>query len=329
MRICFIFFIFMFGVILSVPFGGRIPLGTKELKIVMNVVPLRLGHSSSKFRHLSTRFDDRHGVLWCIMDPKGPRCFSMELLEDLRAVEMDLERYADIANSDDLPLRYFVFASGTPGVFNYGGDLEWLIRCVNSKDISGLRRYARLCIDVLHSYFVNFNLPITTISLVQGDALGGGFEAALGGDVVIAEKSALFGFPEVLFNLFPGMGAYNLLSRRIGMVRAERMILGGKTFRSEELLEDGVLDIVAEDGKGENALYDYIEKHSRKKHVYESMFKVRRTVFPVRYEDMMEVSELWVDTALRIGPRDIRLMERLIKAQRRIPAPPRKLEDVL
>ena len=263
------------------------------------------------------------------MEPKGRPCFSLELLEEFRALQMDLERYAGIGNPEDLPLRYFVFASGTPGVFNYGGDLEWFIRCINSRDTSALRHYARLCIDVLHSYFMNFNLPITTISLVQGAALGGGFEAALGGDVVIAEKSAQFGFPEVLFNLFPGMGAYNFLSRQIGMAKTERMILSGKTFRAEELLEDGVLDIVAEDGKGENALYDYIGKHSRKKQVYESLFRVRRSVFPVRHEEMMEISEIWLDTALRIGPRELRLMERLVKAQERSPAPARTLENVI
>jgi len=299
------------------------------LQNVIKVIPSIIPPHTTDYQHIRTRFDDRHGVFWCIMEPKGRPCFSLELLEEFRALEMDLERYAGIANSEDLPLRYFVFASGTPGVFNYGGDLEWFLRCLNARDAAGLRRYSRLCIDVLHSYFMNFNLPITTISLVQGVALGGGFEAALGGDVIIAEKSAQFGFPEVLFNLFPGMGAYNFLSRRIGMAKTERMILGGKTFRAEELLEDGVLDIVAEDGKGENALYDYIGKHSRKKNVYESLYRVRRSVFPVRHEEMMEISELWVDTALRIGPRDIRLMERLIKAQERTPAPALTLESVL
>jgi len=295
----------------------------------MNVMPSCMADLSLKYRHLSTRFDARNGVLWCIMDPKGRPCFSFELLEELRALEMELERYAGNTSREDLPFRYFVFSSRTPGVFNYGGDLELFLRCLNSRDASGLRRYARLCIDVLHSYFMNFHLPITTISLVQGDALGGGFEAALGGDVIIAEKSALFGFPEVLFNLFPGMGAYNFLSRRIGMARTERMILGGKTFRAEELLEDGVLDIVAEDGKGENAIYDYIGKHSRKRHVYESLSRVRRNTFPVRHEEMMETSELWVETALRIGPREIRLMERLIKAQGRTPAPALRLQRAL
>jgi len=52
----------------------------------------------------------------------------------------------------------------------------------------------------------NLFLPLTTISLAQGDALGGGFEAALSCSVIIAERRARFGFPEVMFNLFPGMG---------------------------------------------------------------------------------------------------------------------------
>jgi hypothetical protein len=44
---------------------------------------------------------------------------------------------------------------------------------------------------------------------------------------------------------------------------------------------------------------------------------------------MMEISELWVDTALRIGPREMRLMERLVNAQARTSAPARTLESVL
>ena len=272
------------------------------------------------FRHITTQFDTRYGVLWCIMDPKHRSCFSLELLEELRALEIGLEGLAGVTRPEDLPLRYFVFASRTPGVFNYGGDLELFVRCATTGDAAMLRRYARACIDVLHSYSENFNLPITTISLVQGDALGGGFEAALGGDVIIAEKSARFGFPEVLFNLFPGMGAYNFLSRRIGMARTERMILSGKTYGTDEMHEEGVVDIVADDGKGENALYSYLEKHSRKQNAFDAVYQVRRKIRPVRHEEMLEISELWVETALRIGPREIRLMERILKAQEKPPA---------
>ena len=71
-------------------------------------------------------------------------------------------------------------------------------------------------------------MPLTTITLVQGDALGGGFEAAISSNVVIAEKSAKFGLPEVLFNLIPGMGAYSFLVRRTSPDLAEKIIMSGE-----------------------------------------------------------------------------------------------------
>ncbi len=49
-------------------------------------------------------------------------------------------------------------------------------------------------------------LPFVTVALVEGDALGGGFEAALSCDVIVATPQAKFGFPEVLFHLFPAWG---------------------------------------------------------------------------------------------------------------------------
>ena len=98
---------------------------------------------------------------------------------------------------------------------------------------------------------------------MQGDALGGGFESALASNVVIAEKGVKMGLPEVLFNLFPGMGAYSLLSRRVGTARAEQMILSGRLYTSDELFEMGVVDILAEKGEGEVEVYKYIKSAKR------------------------------------------------------------------
>ena len=58
--------------------------------------------------------------------------------------------------------------------------------------------------------------------------MGGGFEAALAGNVLVAERGTRLGFPEVLFGLFPGMGAYTLLRRRVDAVTAEKIILNAK-----------------------------------------------------------------------------------------------------
>lgn len=283
----------------------------------MNVIPSRLTDHSSTYRHLSTRFEPQYGALWCYLAPHPRPCFSFEVLEELRRFQGKIERSAD-DEGKGWGVRYVILASGTPGVFNFGGDLDLFIRCLKENDPETLRRYAKECIDVLYAHAIGFHLPVTTISLVQGDALGGGFEAALASDILVSEKQAQFGFPEVLFNLFPGMGAYNLLSRRIGMQRTERMLLNGKLYRAEELHGEGVVDILAEDGRGENAVYEYIVRNENRRNARGAIHRARRRLFPLRYEELLDVADIWVDTAMQVGPREIRLMERLVRSQGRL-----------
>jgi DSF synthase len=114
------------------------------------------------------------------------------------------------------------------------------------------------------------------------------------------------------------MGAYNLLSRRIGMQRTERMLLNGKLYRAEELYAEGVVDILAEDGRGENAVYEYIVRNENRGNAREGIQRVRRRLFPLRYEELLDVADIWVDTAMQIGPREIRLMERLARSQEKL-----------
>ena len=285
----------------------------------MNVMPSTISPHPTSYRHLRTRFEPQYGALWCYLAPHPCSCFNFEVLEELHRFQEKIERFAD-NEGRGVGVRYVILASVTPGVFNFGGDLRLFIRCLQENDTETLRRYAKKCIDVLYAHAVGFHLPITTISLVQGDALGGGFEAALASDIIVSEKRAQFGFPEVLFNLFPGMGAYNLLQRRIGLRQTERMLLNGKLHRAEELHAEGVVDILAEDGRGENAVYEHIVRQAGKWNAQQAVLQVRRKLRPLLYEELMEVKEIWVDSAMRLGPREIRLMERLVNAQARISA---------
>ena len=281
----------------------------------MNVMPSDLSSHSSTYRHLSTRFEPQYGALWLILDPKPIPCVSLELIEELRRFHEGMARTFEAHDLGKQPIRFFIAASKSPGVFNLGGDLSLFARCVAEKDVKTLRKYARGCIETLYPYIIGFDRPVTTVSLVQGDALGGGFEIALAGNIIVAERGAKFGFPEVLFNLFPGMGAYNLLSRRIGMQRTERMLQNGKLYRAEELHAEGIVDLLAEDGRGENAVYDYIVRNKNRGIAREGVQRVQRRLFPIRYEDLLDVADIWVDTAMQVGPREIRLMERLARSQ--------------
>jgi len=189
--------------------------------------PSAFDPAAGGWRHIATRYDAAHGALWVFLRPGHRACFSFELLEDLMRFQDGVEALAGNGGGGKDAVRYVILASSTPGVFNFGGDLSLFSRCVKERDAATLKRYAVACIDVIYRHIAGYNLPLTTLSLVQGDALGGGFEAALSSDVLVAERRAQMGFPEVLFNLFPGMGAYNLLQRRIGVLQTEKALLSG------------------------------------------------------------------------------------------------------
>jgi len=133
--------------------------------------------------------------------------------------------------------------------------------------------------------------------------------------VLIAERGTNLGFPEILFNLFPGMGALSLLGRRIGYQKAEQMILSGRLYLAEELHALGVVDVLAEPGEGEVAVHEYIRREARARNGTLALRSVRDEIQPVSYAELMRVTEIWVDAALRIDSKDLRMMERLATRQ--------------
>jgi len=228
----------------------------------------------------------------------------------------ELQHYANhLSVQADRNVRYRIQASKVPGVFNYGGDLNLFRQLIAQRDRTGLLSYARACINSLYGVLTHYNRDITSIALVQGDALGGGMECAMAFDVLVAEKKARMGLPEVLFNLFPGMGAYSFLSRKIGPAKAERFIMSGTIYTGEELFEMGIVDVLAENGQGERAVYDYIRRENKFRNGYQAIREVRKTVHPVSYEELLGVTEIWVDAALKLEDRDLRMIERLVSRQ--------------
>jgi DSF synthase len=269
------------------------------------------------YKHMVTRFDAENGIMWYYMNARPRPCFTPELLADIRRCQRIMEQVNRTAldKGQEIPIRYGVLASRWPGVYNYGGDLDLFVRLIREGDRKGLSAYAKACIDVVYPNATNLGLPMTTLALVQGDALGGGFESALSSTVLIAERSAQLGLPEVLFNLFPGMGAYSLLARKVGTVNAEKLIFSGRSYSAAELHEMGVVDVLAEDGKGENALHEFVKTHDRRRNAFQALYDVRQRYRPISYEELSDIAEIWVDAALRLGTKDIRIMERILKAQ--------------
>lgn len=272
--------------------------------------------ASERFEEIEVRLEPEIETYWCGMRPTGRPSYTPALLRGLQDMQRSLVRlFEETPTEAGPPFRYFVVRSLQEGVFNLGGDLSLFSRHIREGDRDSLARYATACIDVVYANYVDYGLPIVTIGLVQGDALGGGFEAALSCDVLVAERGAKFGFPEVLFNLFPGMGAYSFLTRRLTGLAAQEMIASGRIYDAEELAGMGLVDILAEPGEGEEAVRAYIARNRRRHNAHAAMFAARRRAQPTPYEELAAIVDLWVDAAMQLEPGDLRKMERLVSAQ--------------
>ncbi len=268
---------------------------------------------SDKSQQLKIHFDHKYKTSWCLMNAAPRPCFTNNLLSDfheyIRVVKEEMRA------SQGQKYDYIVIGSDIKGIFNLGGDLNLFRNCIEGKNRDGLFNYAIRCIDILHENINHLGCDLTTIALVQGDALGGGFESALASNVVIAEKGVKMGLPEVLFNLFPGMGAYSLLSRRIGTAKAERIILSGKLYTSDELYDMGVIDILAEKGEGEIEVYKYIKAANRYSNSYNAIRKVRDICNKISYDELIDIAKIWTDAAFKLTDKDLKMMSRLTKMQ--------------
>jgi DSF synthase len=286
----------------------------------MSIDPSAMSQANA-FEHLDIEWNPDEATLWCFMAPHPRPCFNRQMLSELIALKDRLPDHG-MTRSQLIDRPHFViFASRTPGIFNLGGDLGLFRQMIDAKDRRGLEAYARACIDASYNVSIGYDLPLTTISLVQGTALGGGMEGALAANLVVAEQGVQMGLPEVLFNLFPGMGAYSFLSRRLGAAEAERVILSGKTWRSEELHDLGVIDILAEPGRGVSAVREYVsDRQRRSPNTTMAMQRVRKAVNPVSYAELEEIAMIWVDAALRLRPRDLRVIDRLVRSQDKVTA---------
>jgi DSF synthase len=272
------------------------------------------------YDQLVVDYKEDTGVMWCYANPSPRPCFTPQLLNDLLKFlhVVRNKNSADLRSGLSPAVKYLILGSYRPGVFSLGGDLELFVDAIKGRDVEKLRTYMKLSIDVLFGTYTNMDVPLTTIALIRGNALGAGFEGALACDYLVAEKSVQLGFPEVLFNMFPGMGAYSFLSRRISPILVEKMILSGRIYTAEELHEIGVVDILADDGDGISEVEKFIKKHEKNSNTRKSLLKIRNRVNPVTLDELLDIGEIWVEAAMSLTTRELKVMERLIRSQDRM-----------
>ena len=264
---------------------------------------------------LDCLYEAQSATLWTYMRPQGRPSFTPAMLRDFESWQRLI---AGDFGPAKVPLRYLVLGSRSPGVFCFGGDLALFQKLIRSGDRQGLANYGFRCVEILHRNMHSLDLPILTIGLVEGAALGGGFEALLSFDYIVAERDATFGLPEILFGLFPGMGAHAILSRRIGSAMADRLILSNETYTAEQMYELGLVHQLAEPGEGLKACREFIKRTERRHPGVVNARKAMKRTRPVDLRELKDIVELWADAAIQLTEQDLKVMSRLTRAQERV-----------
>lgn len=270
----------------------------------------RVFTEAENLTQITPYYEEGRSVLWMMLHAQPRPCFNSELLRDI-------SRLGQAARTSGLPIDFWVTGSTVPQVFNVGGDLHLFTSHIRAGERDLLRAYARACIDAVYEAMTGFGTGAISIAMVEGTALGGGLEAALAHHYVLAQKDARMGFPEIAFNLFPGMGAYSLVARKSHMRIAEELISTGESHTAEWYLDKGLIDQVFEKNDGYMSVRTLIDVIRPKLNGIRAMLRARRRVLAIDKAELMEITEDWAQTAFSLEEKDLLYMERLIMLQNR------------
>lgn len=174
---------------------------------------------------------EKEGALATITfnNPRALNALTVETLERLEQLLGDLE--------EDNEVRVIILTGAGERAFVAGGDIGHLA----TLDAEGAREFALLAqrvIDRIES------LAKPVIAAINGYALGGGCEVAMGCDVRIAADSAKFGQPEVKLGIIPGFAGTQRLARLVGKGKAKELVFTGEMIDADEACRIGLVNRV-------------------------------------------------------------------------------------
>jgi enoyl-CoA hydratase/carnithine racemase len=156
-----------------------------------------------------------------------------------------------LAEIDPAQGRALLIYSSMKGGFCAGADL----RALYSELLTTLdpeQRATRIgeFIDRIHAVMDKLDmLPITTVGAVHGVCFGGGFELALACDVLVADKTARFAFPELRLGIVPGFGGIPRLKRDVGNAIVRDLLQTGRSMNAKRAQSIGLISQVVAQGK--------------------------------------------------------------------------------
>ncbi|XP_047077671.1 probable enoyl-CoA hydratase 2, mitochondrial [Lolium rigidum] len=215
-------------------------LRVRELQILAQPEPVRLKKLSAP---------DSGIVELTLERPEVKNAINWELMRRLRAAIGKIEA--------DATAKVVLVASSVPGIFCAGADLKER-RLMSSSQVQEYTNSLRSTFSYVEA------LPIPTIAVIEGAALGGGLELALSCDMCICGENATLGLPETGLAIIPGAGGTQRLPRIIGRSRAKELIFTGRRCDAAEAVMMGLANYCVPAGEAYNKALEVAREITKK-----------------------------------------------------------------
>jgi len=209
----------------------------------------------------------RIGILTLAHPPAN--ALSTRVIEDLSA------RFNEIETDPSIKV---VVIHGEGRFFSAGADIKEFTEVKDGAAFASLSEKGQR----LFSRIEEFHKPV--IAAIHGAALGGGLELAMGCHIRIAETGTKLGLPELQLGLIPGFAGTQRLPKLVGFPKATEMMLTSEPISAEDAVRYGLVNCVAESGKGLDEALALAEKIAEKsavsvRHLMSCLNEARRGDF--------------------------------------------------
>lgn len=188
---------------------------------------------SSQFSYKAIHLEMKDNGVWIltIQRPEALNALNAQVLNDMA------DALRQIGEIDFENARALIITGHGEKAFVAGADIKEISELNEEQAFAFAQRGQSIFHELNH-------LKIPVIAAVNGFALGGGLELALGCDFIYASENAKFGLPEVSLGLIPGFGGTVRLARAVGIRKARELTYTGDMINAQEALSLGLVNKV-------------------------------------------------------------------------------------
>ncbi len=218
---------------------------------------------------------------------------------ELGSLSLDeLEEFASVLDGKRSSTHALIVYSELKSGFCAGADLRELYDRSKTMEkvhaVGEVRRFLERIHRVLNLIDA---CPLTTIAAVHGVSFGGGLELALACDLIVADKTARFAFPELRLGLIPGFGGIPRLKRDVGNAIVRDLLLTGRSFNATKAQQIGLVSQVVAEGealRAARATAVQVGKFDR-----ETSAAAKRFIKPIPYDELKQEIEIFCELFVR------------------------------